>query len=128
MEQHLLNPEEFWTPHPLPTVAKNEIMFNPNGFWRGPTWIATNWFIYHGLLNYGFSDIANELKTTCVNLIEKSGFREQYHPETGEGYGAQEFTWGTLVVDMENNPTPSTTLEEASVVTQPISYLELEKV
>ena len=33
-------------------------------------------------------------------LIEKSGFREYYNPNTGKGYGAMDFTWSGLVVDM----------------------------
>ena len=30
----------------------------------------------------------------------KSGFREYYHPDSGAGYGARDFGWSTLVVDM----------------------------
>jgi hypothetical protein len=30
-----------------------------------------------------------------------NGFRELYHPVTGESSGAQGFTWGGLVIDMQ---------------------------
>ena len=29
-----------------------------------------------------------------------SGFREYYHPYTGEGLGARDFGWTTLILDM----------------------------
>lgn len=100
IKDHLLNKKEFWTDFPIPTVALDEPSFDPKGFWRGPSWIATNWFIYKGLLNYGFKDIANEIRKSSENLIQKSGFREQFNPLTGEGQGAENFTWGGLIVDM----------------------------
>lgn len=33
-------------------------------------------------------------------LVGKSGFREYYNPFTGQGYGAEDFTWAGLVLDM----------------------------
>lgn len=103
VEEHLLNPNQFWTKYPVPTVSLDEPSFDPKGFWRGPVWIAVNWFIYKGLLNYGFWDIAKQIKKSSVSLIEKSGFREQFNPFTGQGHGARNFTWGGLIVDMLEN-------------------------
>lgn len=100
VKEHLLNQKEFWTKFPLPTVSIDEPSFDPAGFWRGSTWIATNWFVYKGLQNYGFYDIATKIRESSVDLIEKSGFREYFDPNTGEGFGAKNFTWGCLVLDM----------------------------
>lgn len=97
---HLLNKNEFWANFPVPTTSLDEPSFNPQGFWRGPVWIAVNWFIYKGLLNYGFKDIAKQIKQSSIALIEKSGFREYFDPNTGEGLGTTNFTWGGLVLDM----------------------------
>ena len=33
-------------------------------------------------------------------VIKKSGFREYYNPLTGDGLGAKDFGWSTLVMDM----------------------------
>lgn len=101
IEKHLLNPSEFWTKYPVPTVSQDEPSFDPQDFWRGPVWMATNWFIYKGLKNYGFYDIAKQIKESSIALIEKSGFREYFNPLTGEGLGAKNFTWGGLVLDMD---------------------------
>jgi len=100
VNDHLLNKNEFWTNYPVPTTSLDEAAFNPRGFWRGPTWIGINWFIYKGLINYGFTDPAGKIKESSVALLEKSGFREHFHPNTGEGLGAENFTWGGLVIDM----------------------------
>ena len=101
VNEYLLDSQKFRTKFSVPTVSKDEPSYDPSGFWRGPVWIATNWFIYKGLLQYGFNDVADEIKESSVQLIENSGFREYFNAETGEGLGAHDFTWGTLVVDME---------------------------
>ena len=100
VEEHLLNPSEFLSNFMLPTVAMNERTFDPQGFWRGPVWFASNWFVYRGLLRYDYQNIADRLLENSMELLEKSGFREYYHPDTGAGLGAHDFTWGALIVDM----------------------------
>jgi len=100
VQNHLENTKEFASPYSVPTVAINEPSFNPKGFWRGPTWIASNWFIVKGLQSYGFEAEANKIIGQSIQLLKKSGFREQFNPMTGEGYGAHDFTWGCLVMDM----------------------------
>lgn len=126
IKKHLLNPGEFWTNYPVPTVALNEKSYSPHEFpqyehvlrdkiinkmylafyrelkmlWRGPTWMATNWFIVKGLRNHGRDDIADTIVGKMVEMIDKWGFREYYNPETGEGYRRQNFGWSTLIVDL----------------------------
>ncbi|MDX5437212.1 MAG: hypothetical protein LPK03_08455, partial [Pontibacter sp.] len=43
---------------------------------------------------------AQNLLQTIKQLVSQSGLREYYHPFTGEGNGAKDFTWSGLVVDM----------------------------
>ena len=100
VEKHLTNPKEFLAAYSVPTVSLDEPSFNPNGFWRGPVWMATNWFLFKGLINYGFNERANIIKENSIRLLETAGFRERFNPLTGEGIGAKNFTWGGLVIDM----------------------------
>ena len=97
-------PEHFWTPYPLPSVPASDPKFmpgNPGGFiWRGPSWINTNWFLSHGLRRHGYSEIADTIVAKSHECIEKSGFREYYHPFTAEGLGARDFGWSTLILDL----------------------------
>ena len=62
--------------------------------------MATHWVIYRGLLRYGYAKEADEIRDKSVALLTRSGFRECFNPETGEGQGAHGFTWGALVLDM----------------------------
>ncbi|MGH7141759.1 MAG: amylo-alpha-1,6-glucosidase [Minisyncoccia bacterium] len=96
----LADPETFAAPWGLRTVSKTEETYRPDGFWRGPVWLAPHWFVYQGLKAYGFEKQAAALRDKSIALIERSGFREYFDPETGEGYGARDFTWGALVLDM----------------------------
>ena len=103
IKNYFLNPDEFYLPFILPTTSKSDPAFDPKGFWRGPIWISTNWIVFKGLKNYGFQMEAKYLLDCSIKLLEKSGFREQYDPFTGEGYGARNFTWGGVIVDMLEN-------------------------
>lgn len=100
IHNHLLDERQFWTKYPVPTTALDDPAYDPNGFWRGPTWMATNWIVCQGLKNYGYYKEAEAIKEKTEELLQKNGFREQFNPETGEGYGARGFTWGGLVLDM----------------------------
>lgn len=105
LERHLLQKDGFHVPFPVPSLAADEPSFNPNGslyIWRGPTWVVFNWFMQHFLLEKGYTQEAQGLLQSVKELVSKSGFREYYNPYTGEGYGAQDFTWSGLVVDMIN--------------------------
>ena len=100
----LTSPDHFWLPYPLPSVSASDPKFmpgNPQGFiWRGPTWLNTNWFLSHGLRGHGYPELADEIVAKSHQLIEGAGFREYYNPYTGEGYGARDFGWSTIALDM----------------------------
>jgi len=102
VEDHLINEKEFWTPFPIPSVAKNEPSYTERGLllWRGPTWISVNWFLIKALYMHGFNNIAMDLTQKTTDLIESSGFREFYNPHTGEGKGAKNFGWSSLIIDI----------------------------
>lgn len=108
IEKHLLNENEFWTPYPVPTVARNEPHYHPKEtprhkiklLWRGPTWINTNWFIVKGLRKHGYHKIADQIVDKMCEMVDKHGFREYYNPETGQGYRRENFGWSTLLLDL----------------------------
>ena len=105
IETHFFNKKEFDAPFTIPSVAMDHPSFNPHQsiyIWRGPTWVVHNWFMHQFLMEKGLKKEASQLVTSIKKLIRKSGFREYYNPFTGEGYGAQDFTWAGLVVDMMN--------------------------
>lgn len=103
VREHLRNPETFYGPYGIRTTSMQEDAYRPDAedfSWRGSTWMAPHWFIYHGLKRYGFHTEAADIREKSIALLERSGFRECFNPETGEGFGAHGFTWGALVLDM----------------------------
>jgi glycogen debranching enzyme len=111
VDEHLLNPEEFCTDYPIPSVAVDEPYFYPEDLggnmisgtsllWRGPTWINTNWFIVKGLRKHGYKDIADNIVEKMVEMVQREGFREFYNPLTGEGYRRDNFGWSSLILDL----------------------------
>ena len=107
VEQHLVQTDKFWTEYPVPTVATSEPTFlaDPGArrhplIWRGSSWINTNWFVARGLRRHGYQELASTIEEKSASLVERSGFREFFNPHTGEGQGAANFAWSTLIVDM----------------------------
>jgi glycogen debranching enzyme len=103
VREHLSNAETFSAPFGIRTTSKQEAAYRSHVddfSWRGPVWMAVHWFIYRGLMRYKFEREAADIRTKSLALLERSGFRECFNPETGEGYGAHNFTWGALALDM----------------------------
>lgn len=95
----------YGAPFPIPTVSMREPSFSPwppepSLVWRGTVWINTNWYICRGLRRHGFDALATKIEDASLSLIETSGFREHFNPLTAEGYGAYDFSWSALVLDM----------------------------
>jgi glycogen debranching enzyme len=104
VEEHLLNEAEFWLPYPVPTVAASEPSFDPEyrtrAIWRGPSSVNVNYYLYWGLRAHGYGDVASELAKRTVQMIGTGGMREFFNPYTAEGYGAVDFGWTALVLDL----------------------------
>jgi glycogen debranching enzyme len=104
VETHLLNEQEFWLPYPVPTVAASEPSFDPGWrtetTWRGPTWLSVNWYLYWGLRQHGFGEVAAELRRRTIAMVARGGVREFYNPLTAEGQGALDFGWTCLALDL----------------------------
>ncbi len=88
----------------LTSTDTAEEYFQKERYWRGPIWINANWFIYLGLIKYGYIEFANHIKEGIFELVANHGFREYYDPFTGEGFGGKSFSWtAALVIDMIKN-------------------------
>lgn len=73
-----------WGDRPLPTVAPDEPVFNPERMWRGPVWVNINRLVAEGLLVSGRSELARELAERTLSMVVESGsFYEYWNPLTG---------------------------------------------
>ena len=124
--EHLTNEKEFWMKYPVATYAATEPDFYQGSKrgecnWQGTVWIPTNYMIMHGLLRYGFKDVARDLayRTFQMALHENPTTREYYDSDTGSGNGQSPF-WGwsslayvmPLEVELGYDPTENTTAIE----------------
>lgn len=102
----MMDPKKFFTKVPFQTMSADHPKFNPlKGYWRGPNWLDQAYFGVKGLRNYGFDSEADKATiqilegTEGVLGIGKS-IRENYHPITGEGLNAQNFSWSAAHIIM----------------------------
>ncbi len=88
IDAHLLNPAEFYTPHPIATVARCDPKFELR-MWRGPAWNCMTYWAARGLVRYGRTAAAHRLVEQAMDAtaaqFEKTGsIWEFYHPLGGD--------------------------------------------
>jgi hypothetical protein len=87
-------------------VASSDLLapeFDRRRYWRGPVWANLNWLLSRGLRQHRLVREAAELERTTLALVERAGMREYYDPITGEGLGADDFSWtAAAVIDILN--------------------------
>jgi glycogen debranching enzyme len=100
IEEHLLHPRRY----AIPSISMEEPSFRAGWHlfrcWRGPAWVNTVWLLAPALRRFGYGAEAERILASCVELVERHGFREYYNPLTGDGLAARRFGWSTLLVDL----------------------------
>ena len=97
--KNIMDTTAFNTFVPLPTLAANDSLFEPDkGYRRGPVWIDQSYFAIAGLRKYGYVSQANLLTQKLIQhasgLLQKgTSIRENYQPLSGKGQNAQNFSW-----------------------------------
>jgi hypothetical protein len=108
VEEHLLDHRKYWLSFPPTSVSAQEPSFEPRKwkgllrrlYWRGPTWINSAWLIWMGLLRHGYNPEAMEMANKLSRAVAAQRLREFYDPYTGEGLGAREFGWSSLIAEL----------------------------
>lgn len=88
IDEHLLNPKEFFAPHPLTTVGLSDTKFELR-MWRGPTWNCMTYWAARGCLRYERPEAAHRLLEAALDATAEQFRRtktiwEFYHPTLGE--------------------------------------------
>ncbi|MDR2382493.1 MAG: hypothetical protein LBD76_01230 [Prevotellaceae bacterium] len=106
VNEHLLNPDEFWGEWVIPATPRNDPAFSDNIYWRGRIWAPLNFLVYLGLRNYDFPETRKLLSEKSKNLLLKSWLSngyvfENYNSITGQGddVGRSDkfYHWGALL-------------------------------
>ncbi len=112
LREHFHDEEAFGSDYGIPTLGKNEPMFNieatnnPSN-WLGPVWLVANYCVFRGMLNYGFREEAEEMCARSVRLLEKDleesgSLHEYYDPATGRPVMNGGFiNWNILALNMQ---------------------------
>jgi glycogen debranching enzyme len=87
IDNYILNPAHFYTPHPISTVSVSDPKFELR-MWRGPAWNSMTYWVARGCLNYGRKDAAIKLLEKALDMsamqFAKTGtIWEFYHPFGG---------------------------------------------
>lgn len=85
----------------VPSNDLTALTFDRRLYWRGPSWVNTNWLLWKGLLQHGFHDEAALVRTGVLNAVQTGGMYEYFDPFDGTGRGSGNFGWtAALVMDM----------------------------
>lgn len=111
VKENYLDERTFNSPSGVRSLSKLEKMYriaestNPS-CWHGPVWGISNYMVFKGLLNYGYTDLAEELADKTIMMFgkdieENNAMHEYYDPETGKGVYNKDFlSWNMLVSNM----------------------------
>jgi putative isomerase len=106
VNEHLLNPDEFWGDCVIPSVARNHPAFADNDYWRGRIWGPMNLLVAEGLARYRFDEVAYEFAKRSLGPFADNWRRlnrvyENYNGATGIGGDVRSadelYHWGGLL-------------------------------
>lgn len=107
IDKHLLNPEEFYGPYMIPSISRNNPVFEHQSYWKGAVWPPLNFLVYLGLRDYGFDKVSGMLAQKSDDMLltnwQKLGsINENYSAITGTGndprLSSDPFhSWGALM-------------------------------
>lgn len=101
LADHILNPNEFWTLHPLPSLSKDDPNYNPQGiYWLGGVWAPTNYMVVKGLRKRGWSSLARDIAVRHLDAMSNV-LRSSNYGSIWEAYSPDYFRPATKEHDQE---------------------------
>jgi hypothetical protein len=104
--KHLLNPEKFWRKYGIPTLAADDAWYSPYVDycckWNGPVWLLWNYMVIHGLNNYGYKEVADQLSDKLIlavkiQLEKNHNFWESYSPDNEVLNCPENYIWDAII-------------------------------
>jgi putative isomerase len=106
VHRHLLNPKRFLDDAGLPAIARDDPAARDNVYWRGRMWPPLNFWVYEGLMRYGYAQEAIRLAETGARRFMDEWQRERHCHENFAVFPDQPtdtadsdsfYTWGALL-------------------------------
>ncbi|GAA0846189.1 hypothetical protein ACFQVD_19795 [Streptosporangium amethystogenes subsp. fukuiense] len=87
--------------YPVPSCEIRAPQFDRSCYWRGPSWVNTNWLLRRAAAVHGLAGLVRVLGSQTLRLVRQAGFRECFDPFDGSGRGSRDFSWSAaLTLDL----------------------------
>ena len=105
----LTDPDKFWRKYGVPTLAADDEWYSPYVDycckWNGPVWLLWDYMVFHGLKNYGYDDIANELAdkmmlAVTTQLSVNHNFWESFSPDYKVLNSPSNYIWDAIMAKL----------------------------
>ncbi len=98
----LADSTKFWRKYGVPSLSADDSYYNPKGYWNGPVWVEWDFLIEHGLLQYGYKDLAKEMvNRVAVNMIDELKKNHQlwefYSPDDQWAGYHRQYIWAGII-------------------------------
>ncbi|WP_327086321.1 hypothetical protein OIE66_28820 [Nonomuraea sp. NBC_01738] len=80
------------TGYPVPSCEIRAAQFDRTRYWRGPSWVNTNWLLRRAAEAHGREQLGRQLAAGTLRLVRQAGFRECFDPFDGSGRGCRDFS------------------------------------
>jgi hypothetical protein len=92
IEQHMLNPDEFFRERPFPSVSYDDPQYDGGGYWRGRIWPHIVYWMIQALWRHGYHAEAELTAERLLALfLQTPWIHENYNSATGEGWDAEHY-------------------------------------
>jgi hypothetical protein len=99
IENHMLNPNEFYRKYPFPSLAYDNPEYDPEGYWRGRIWPHVVYWMIQTLWKHGYHKEAEEVADNLLNMFLGSPWiAENYESKNGKMIGVPEYNWSQSMV------------------------------
>jgi neutral trehalase len=113
VEEHLMNPNDFYGDWMIPSIAKNDPTYQQQDYWRGRIWPPMNYLVYLALRCAGQREASALVMQKSLKLLmhtwqENQMVHENYNAISGRGRNKEErmntsdsyYHWGGLLAFM----------------------------
>lgn len=99
IQRYLLDPSLFFGNVPFPSVAYDQPCYDPQLWWRGPTWMPQAWLMLEVLHKYGFAEARDHaIRKIAKVMIADGKNHELFNSASGQGLGNEEQGWSAAIL------------------------------
>ena len=112
VEQHMLNPDEFFRERPFPSLSYDDPRHDPNGYWRGRIWPHVVYWMIQTLWRHGYHEEAELTADRLLKMMQSTPWiHENYSSKEDIVPGMPEYNWSLatmieLLLERYKDPLP----------------------